>query len=139
MEALPGLWSLSPAGGLLGLIVLLGYFLATGKLVTRREVEARIAAVEKGHTERVNAIEKGHELVLAEKDGRIKEFGLREERLVQRGDDWRAAYQLESQTTDVLQRTLIPANLEAVQGLQKLITDLPRPADGGHTGGVEES
>lgn len=139
MDSLPGLWNLAPVPAILGLIVLLGWLLATGRLVTRREVEARIAAVEKGHTERVNAIEKGHALVLAEKDGRMQEFGLREERLVRRGDDWRAAYQLETQTTQVLQSQLIPANLEAVRGLQKLITDLPRPANEGHTGVVEES
>lgn len=37
MEALPGLWSLTPVGALIGFIVLLGWMLATGKLYTKAQ------------------------------------------------------------------------------------------------------
>lgn len=139
MEALPGLWSLTPVGGLLGFIVLLGYFLATGKLVTRREVDARMAAVEKGHEERATAMQLGFDRVLAEKDSRIDEFTAREERLVARGDDWKAAYDAETETTRVLQGQLLPLNLETMRNFQHLIDVLPIPANGGHTGTQEGS
>lgn len=126
MESLPGLWSLTPIGALLGFIVLLGYFLASGKLVTRREVEARIAAVEVGN-----------QRVLTEKDARITELMDREGRLVTRGDDWKKAYDAEHQTNEALQRQLLPANLEVMRNFQHFIGSLPVPPNGARTGEVE--
>ena len=42
MEALPGLWSLSPIGGMLGMLGLLYWLLATGRLVTKSTHEREI-------------------------------------------------------------------------------------------------
>ena len=47
MEALPGLWSLTPIGGMLGMIALFYWLLATGRLITRASHEREIAIVSK--------------------------------------------------------------------------------------------
>lgn len=43
MDALPGLWSLTPIGGIVGVIVVLYWLLATGRLITRSSHERELA------------------------------------------------------------------------------------------------
>ncbi|QRI45078.1 membrane protein [Microbacterium phage Shocker] len=43
MEALPGLWSLTPIGGMIGMIVLLYWLLVTGRLITKATHEREIS------------------------------------------------------------------------------------------------
>lgn len=45
MDALPGLWSLTPIGALLGGIVLFYWLLATGRIITKGSHEREIALV----------------------------------------------------------------------------------------------
>lgn len=47
MPELPGLWSLSPIAGLVGVIILLFYMLATGRLMTKTQHLEIVAAHEK--------------------------------------------------------------------------------------------
>lgn len=47
MPELPGLWSLSPIAALVGIIVLLFFMLATGKLLTKTQHLQIVAAHEK--------------------------------------------------------------------------------------------
>lgn len=42
MEALPGFWSLTPIGGMLGMLAILYWLLATGRLVTKSSHEREI-------------------------------------------------------------------------------------------------
>ena len=42
MEALPGLWSLTPIGGMIGMLVLLYWLLVTGRLITKASHEREI-------------------------------------------------------------------------------------------------
>lgn len=43
MEALPGLWSLTPLGGMIGVIVVFYLLLATGKIITKGSHERELA------------------------------------------------------------------------------------------------
>lgn len=47
MPELPGLWSLSPIGALLGVIALFYWLLATGRLITRSSHERELAQANK--------------------------------------------------------------------------------------------
>lgn len=69
MEALPGLWSLTPIGGMLGMIALFYWLLATGRLITRASHEREIAIVSKRGDE-------WKETALVERDGREKATAL---------------------------------------------------------------
>lgn len=51
MEALPGIWSLSPLGALIGVLVVFFLLLATGKIITKSSHERELALVEKRATE----------------------------------------------------------------------------------------
>jgi hypothetical protein len=42
MDALPGLWSLTPIGGMLGLLALMYWLLATGRLITKGSHEREL-------------------------------------------------------------------------------------------------
>lgn len=128
MEQLPGLWSLTPIGALVGFIVLLGWMLATGRIATRREVEARIAAIDKGYSDVVKA-----------KDERISELMDREERLVKRGDDWHGAFDTEKTAHDVTRQQLLPAVMEVGQIVTHVMGALPVPSNRGHSGTQETS
>lgn len=46
MEALPGLWSLSPIAGMLGMLALLYWLLATGRLVPKSTHDAQVAILQ---------------------------------------------------------------------------------------------
>lgn len=43
MDALPGLWSLTPIGALIGAIVLMYWLLATGRIITRSTHERELS------------------------------------------------------------------------------------------------
>lgn len=47
MTELPGLWSLSPIGGMLGMIVLFYWMLATGRIITRSSHERELTVSDK--------------------------------------------------------------------------------------------
>jgi hypothetical protein len=47
MEALPGLWSLTPIGALIGVVVLAYWLLAGGKIIPRATHERELAAANK--------------------------------------------------------------------------------------------
>lgn len=47
MEALPGLWSLSPLGALIGVIVVFFLLLATGKIITKSSHERELTQANK--------------------------------------------------------------------------------------------
>lgn len=127
MPELPGLWSLSPLAALVGFIVLLGYFLATGKLVTRREVDKLMAQTEAGHG-----------LLRAQWDQRLQDYKDREGTLVKRGDDWKDAYQTERTAGDET-RAQVTALTEGGRATQHLVESIARPPHGGQSVPVETS
>lgn len=45
MAELPGLWSLTPIGGMLGMIVLFYWLLATGRMITRASHERELGVM----------------------------------------------------------------------------------------------
>lgn len=47
MEALPGIWSLTPLGGLVGLLILMWWLLATGRLIPRTSHEREMGYMKK--------------------------------------------------------------------------------------------
>lgn len=47
MAELPGLWSLTPIGGMLGMIVLFYWLLATGRIITRSSHERELEVSDK--------------------------------------------------------------------------------------------
>lgn len=47
MEVFPGLWSLSPLGGLIGMLVVFFLLLATGKIITKSSHERELAQADK--------------------------------------------------------------------------------------------
>lgn len=127
MPELPGLWSLSPLAALVGFIVLLGYMLATGKLVTRREVD-----------ERIKGINDGQALLRAQWDERLQDYKDREGTLVKRGDDWKDAYQTERDAGDET-RAQVTALTEGGRATQHLVESIARPPHGGQSVPVETS
>lgn len=58
MPELPGLWSISPIAGLIGLLILLFWMLATGRLLTRSQhVEITAAQKNRGDEWKETALE----------------------------------------------------------------------------------
>lgn len=47
IEALPGIWSLTPIGGMIGVIVLFYWLMATGRIITKASHERELAMANK--------------------------------------------------------------------------------------------
>lgn len=65
MDALPGLWSLTPIGALVGIVVLCFWLLATGRVMTRSQHD-EIVALWKAAAERWESASSKSESTLAE-------------------------------------------------------------------------
>lgn len=113
MIELPGIWSLSPLGALLGAIIVLYWLLATGRLIPRSSHERELTAEREAHARELAAAEAGY-----------KE-AINAARL--RGDEWKETTFLEREVNKVI-RAQLGQSIEANRAAESFFKALS-PSD----------